>query len=274
MKAERAVFGCFVVSALCSAGLVALYISGGHNQLEGLLLAGALGGLGTGIAVWATRLMDTPEEVEERHPLASDDVDHAPDAPEVTRRTLLVRSLLGAGGFLAGALAIPALSLGPEPGRTLFRTKWMAGARVVDAMGEPVRPTDIPSGGVVTVFPEGHEGSADSQTVIVKVEPADLQLEGERATWAPEGCVGYSKICTHAGCPVGLYRADAHELLCPCHQSAFDVLRGAVPIAGPAARALPQLPLEVDDFGYLVARGDFTEPVGPSFWNVTDEDAG
>jgi ubiquinol-cytochrome c reductase iron-sulfur subunit len=81
--------------------------------------------------------------------------------------------------------------------------------------------------------------------------------------------VGYSKICTHAGCPVGLYRSEAHQLLCPCHQSTFDVLRGAVPVFGPAARPLPQLPMEVDDDGYLVARGDFNEPVGPSFWNVT-----
>jgi ubiquinol-cytochrome c reductase iron-sulfur subunit len=94
-------------------------------------------------------------------------------------------------------------------------------------------------------------------------------LPGERAAWAPEGCVGYSKICTHAGCPVGLYRSEAHQLLCPCHQSTFDVLRGAVPVFGPAARPLPQLPMEVDADGYLVARGDFHEPVGPSFWNVT-----
>ncbi|HYP22826.1 MAG TPA: Rieske (2Fe-2S) protein, partial [Actinomycetota bacterium] len=93
---------------------------------------------------------------------------------------------------------------------------------------------------------------------------------GEGAEWAPEGCVGYSKICTHAGCPVGLYRAQAHELLCPCHQSTFDVLRGAVPTFGPADRPLPQLPRGVDDEGVLIALGDFPEPVGPGFWNLRD----
>jgi ubiquinol-cytochrome c reductase iron-sulfur subunit len=119
------------------------------------------------------------------------------------------------------------------------------------------------------VLPEGEVGHADSQTLIIRVRPEDLQLAADRRDWAPDGVVAYSKICTHAGCPVGLYRAQAHELLCPCHQSTFDVLRGAVPVFGPAARPLPQLPLEVDDEGYLVARGDFPEPVGPSFWNMT-----
>jgi ubiquinol-cytochrome c reductase iron-sulfur subunit len=105
---------------------------------------------------------------------------------------------------------------------------------------------------VTTVFPEGHE-------------------EG-RSDWAPEGCLAYSKICTHAGCPVGLYRAEAGELLCPCHQSTFDVYTGAVPVFGPAARPLPQLPLDVNEEGYLVAQGDFSAPVGPSFWNLESDE--
>ncbi|HVL53730.1 MAG TPA: Rieske (2Fe-2S) protein, partial [Vitreimonas sp.] len=79
--------------------------------------------------------------------------------------------------------------------------------------------------------------------------------------------IAYSKICTHAGCPVGLYRAGQHTLICPCHQSEFDVLAGAVPISGPAARALPQLPIRLEGDTF-VAVGDYTEPVGPSFWNM------
>ena len=79
--------------------------------------------------------------------------------------------------------------------------------------------------------------------------------------------IAYSKICTHVGCPVGLYQADTHELLCPCHQSTFDVLDGARPRFGPATRSLPQLPLAVDGDGFLTAQSDFTEPVGPGFWN-------
>jgi ubiquinol-cytochrome c reductase iron-sulfur subunit len=86
--------------------------------------------------------------------------------------------------------------------------------------------------------------------------------------WVPDGThVAYSKICTHAGCPVGLYRAESQSLICPCHQSQFDVADGGKPFFGPAARPLPQLPLGVDEEGILVAQGDFPEPVGPAFWD-------
>ena len=144
--------------------------------------------------------------------------------------------------------------------------------RLVTTEGDPVRPDDVQAGAVQTVFPEGQVGAADAQTLLLRVDPAALELPEGREEWAPDGIVGYSKICTHAGCPVGLYRAQSHELLCPCHQSTFDVLRGAEPTFGPADRPLPQLPIEVDDEGYLVAGGDFTEPVGPGFWNLDGDD--
>ncbi|MGH2811076.1 MAG: ubiquinol-cytochrome c reductase iron-sulfur subunit, partial [Actinomycetota bacterium] len=85
--------------------------------------------------------------------------------------------------------------------------------------------------------------------------------------WSQDGFVGFSKICTHAGCPVGLYQAESKELFCPCHQSTFAVLEGAKPTEGPATRPLPQLPVGIDGEGFLVAGGDFEEPVGPGFWN-------
>ena len=270
MKSERVVAAGFVVSAIASVALVVWYFAGGGPRGEGVLLGLALGGLALGIIVWAVALMDTPEEVEERAPLTESAGDAIPEEAEpVTRRTLLVRLLGLAATALAGGIAVPALSLGPRPGQSLFHTKWTAGARVVDAGGNGLRIADIGLEEVVTVFPEGHEGSADSQAVVVRVDPERLALPAGRSEWAPEGCVAYSKICTHAGCPVGLYRAESHELLCPCHQSTFDVLTGAVPTFGPAARPLPQLPLNVDDDGYLVADADFHEPVGPSFWNMT-----
>jgi ubiquinol-cytochrome c reductase iron-sulfur subunit len=112
-------------------------------------------------------------------------------------------------------------------------------------------------------------GSGDGQAVLIRVDPALLQLAPDRLEWAPMGYVAYSKICTHAGCPVGLYRAEEHALICPCHQSTFDVLNGGAPTYGPAARALPQLPISLMPDGTFVALGDFPEPVGPSFWNVT-----
>lgn len=273
MTPERTIAVCFALSALASLLLVAVYLLGGQPQAEGVLLGCALGGLGVGLALWANALLHEGEVAEERGELASAPEERAAaeralDEPAVTRRRLLVRLLGGAGAALAAALAVPSLSLGPTPGSSLFRTRWRAGVRVVDQDGRPLRPADLPLESVRTVFPEGAVGSADSQTLLLRVDEALLELPQGRAAFAPQGCVAYSKICTHAGCPVGLYRAEAHELLCPCHQSTFDVLRGGRPLFGPAARPLPQLRLELDDDGYLVAAGDYDEPVGPSFWNL------
>jgi ubiquinol-cytochrome c reductase iron-sulfur subunit len=271
MTAERVATTAFAVSIAASIGLIGVYWAGGDAQAEGVLLGLALGGLGTGVVVWATRLMDAPVEVEAREELASPaEVVHDPGGagPAVSRRSLLLRMLTAAGGTLAAALAIPSLSLGPRPGQSLFRTAWTKGARVVDSEGRPLKPLDLVPDSVTTVYPEGNVGSADAQTLVLKVDQTLLDLPQERVDWAPEGCIAYSKICTHAGCPVGLYRAQAHELLCPCHQSTFDVLRGAQPTFGPADRPLPQLPMGLDDEGYLVALGDYPEPVGPGFWNA------
>ena len=274
MRGARLVVATFVLSTAASLALMVLYFLGGQPQLEGTLLGVALGALGVGVVVWAADLLDEPERVEERPPLATPEEGRA-EATEalgvehVTRRRLLVRLVGGAVGALGAALAIPSLSLGPAPGRDLFRTPWRRGARVVGERGEFLRPQEIGLATVTTVYPEGHVGSADGQALLLRVDEGLLNLPGGRSGWTPEGCLAYSKICTHAGCPVGLYRARAHQLLCPCHQSTFDVLQGAVPVFGPAARPLPQLPLGVDDQGYLVARGDFSAPVGPSFWNIT-----
>jgi ubiquinol-cytochrome c reductase iron-sulfur subunit len=263
----------FVVSMLGSLGLVVYYFIGESAQVEGILLGLALGGMGVGVVGWATRLMDVPTVVEEHESLGSDDsadaqTEDTVGQDAVTRRTMLLRLATGATATLGAALAIPALSLGPRPGQSLEETKWTPGARIVDRFGNPQRPDDIPLDGIKTVFPSGFEGEADSQTVVIKIEPELLDLPEGREEWAPEGCVAFSKICTHAGCPVGLYRAEAKQLLCPCHQSTFDVTTGCSPVFGPAARPLPQLPMEVDEAGYLIALSDFQEPVGPSFWNM------
>ncbi len=130
-----------------------------------------------------------------------------------------------------------------------------------------MRPDTLSVGGTITVFPEGATQAGDSQVVLVRVAAGRNRPRRGRETWAPEGNLAYSKICTHVGCPVGLYQEDTHELVCPCHQSTFDVLDGARPNFGPATRPLPQLPLAVDGEGFLVARRDFTEAVGPGFWN-------
>jgi ubiquinol-cytochrome c reductase iron-sulfur subunit len=269
VKPERVVSISFAVTAVASLALVIIYLVGGSRPWEGILLGLALGGLGVGLVVWATRLLDAPDEVEEREPFESPDAQESLLGGEMTRRKALTRLLIAAGGTLTAALAIPTLSLGPHPGESLFFTRWTGGRRVVNERGEPLRPEDIPLEGVVTVFPEGFVGGAEEQTQLIRVQEDLLDLPEGREDWAPEGCVAYSKICTHAGCPVGLYRAEAHQLLCPCHQSTFNVLAGANPVFGPAARPLPQLPLGIDEGGFLVALDDFSEPVGPSFWNVS-----
>ncbi|HEU4919643.1 MAG TPA: Rieske (2Fe-2S) protein, partial [Candidatus Limnocylindrales bacterium] len=175
---------------------------------------------------------------------------------------------LGTMAALAAALAVPVFSLGPAPGRSLFQTSWRRGAWLAQAGGEPIRADDLPLGGVLTVFPNGDTSDPNSATLVIRVDPAVLRLDPARADWAPDGIVAYSKLCTHAGCPVGLYRSAQHVLICPCHQSEFDVLTGATPVSGPAARPLPQLPIARAGDGTFVALDDFPDPVGPSFWNV------
>jgi len=271
-RRELLVASLFGLTALAGPALLVVYILGGQTQVEGVLLAIALGSLGIGIVIWAQDLMTTPVVIEERHPFGEDRVDLAATLEEeagFTRRRLLVGMLLTALAGLGAALAVPVLSLGPAPGRELYSTPWQRGKRLVDAAGVPIRATDIPLDSLVTVFPEGDPGSADGQTLLISVPPELLRLDPSRADWAPQGFVAYSKICTHAGCPVGLYRAADRKLICPCHQSTFDVLTGATPIYGPAARPLPQLPIRLQADGTFVADGDFPEPVGPSFWNET-----
>lgn len=254
-------------------GLLVLYALGGQVQLEGALLMVLLGGIGLSLMLWGKFLYPPERATEDREVLLGrpedlGGVERALERGErLGRRLFLVRLLYAAAGALGLALVFPVRSLGPGPGRALFRTAWSAGARLVDETGAPVRVDSLRVGGVVTVFPEGHLGSGDSQAVLVRVPEAALRLPPDRAACAPGGNVCYSKLCTHAGCPVGLYVSDTQQLQCPCHQSAFLVTEGARPVFGPAPRPLPQLPLFADEEGFLRARGDFSEPVGPGFWN-------
>lgn len=275
-RAARWAAVCFLVAIVAALSLFAVYVSGGQVQLEGLTLFIAFAAVGVGIAIWVRVIVGPEVVIEDRYPMRSDDADR--DAFEELyaatlgeagvggRRRFLLRLLTAAGASLGLALLIPIRSLGPGPKNDLFRTDWGPGKRVVDADGEPLRAEDISPDQVVTVFPEGATGSADSQAILVGLRSgADTDLRHPTV----EGIVIYSKICTHAGCPVGLYRAAVGELLCPCHQSTFGVYDGAVVLSGPAGRPLPQLPIELDDEGHLVAISDFPNPVGPSFWNMT-----
>ena len=270
---ELVIAGAFGAAAVAGLALLGVYVAGGQTQVEGVLLAICLGGIGFGVILWAQRLLPNDLRIESRHSLAS-----APDPAafdetraaetSITRRTMLVRMLGLALGGLGAALAVPVFSLGPVPGQELFTTPWRRGTRLVDLAGAPIRATDLPLDGVLTAFPEGSVGSATGQTLLIRVAPDLLRLPADRAAGAPDGYVAYSKVCTHAGCAVGLYRTVTHQLICPCHQSTFEVLDGATPSFGPAARPLPQLPIQLQPDGTFVALGDFSGPVGPSFWNI------
>ena len=276
-RISRLMAGLLLMSTAAGVGLLVLYALGGQVQLEGGLLFVALTGIGFALILWGKYLFPPEIVTEPRgdHPSSQEEQREAERAylqgeEQISRRSVLVRLMLGALGALGLAAIFPIRSLGPSPGRALFETAWTRGTRLVDETGQPIRLDDLDVGGVVTVFPEGLADRADSTAILVRVPPEELTLPEGRNQDAPDGNVCYSKLCTHAGCPVGLYLAETHELQCPCHFSAFDVLNGAQPTFGPAARPLPQLPLEVDAEGYLVARGDFTAPVGPGFWNRGD----
>ena len=277
---------CFLGAALAAVLVAIVYWKGGQNQLEGLLLALCFGGIGVGIIIWAKRFMPDEEIIEEREPIASSedqinafrsDFEHGEQS--VTGRRRLVASAAAAFTALGAALLFPVRSLGPRPGKGLKVTAYAraegkkAGVRLVrrganENEPEYLKPEDLAVDGVLTVWPEGHLNEADTPTLVIRTrESQKLKLADDREDWVVDGIIAYSKLCTHVGCPVGLYQAGEGKLLCPCHQSTFNVLEGAKPIFGPAARALPQLPLGVDEEGYLIAKGDFSSPVGPGFWD-------
>ena len=254
--------------------LLLLATLAGLGLLEGVLLGIALGGMGLSLILWGKYLFPHSVVTEERGRHASEvlverETEELILASQrsLSRRTFLMRMLLGAAGAFGVAMLFPVASLGPSPFPELKRTSWSKNARVVDENGVPVRVETLPVDGVVTVFPEGHTDNEDSQAILVRVDPNLLRLPSDHDSWAPQSNVCYSKICTHAGCPVGLYLAEFHELQCPCHQSAFDVLTDGQVMFGPAPRPLPQLQLFVDGAGFLRAAGDFSEPVGPGFWS-------
>jgi ubiquinol-cytochrome c reductase iron-sulfur subunit len=274
-RVERVIALLFAVSGIAGIALLGVYRAGGQTQVEAVLLALSLGGIGSGIIIWSQWLLPGRLHVEERHPVEAvadpaAEQEILEEEASITRRKLLVRALGGALAGLAAALATPVLSLGPAPGRALFETPWRRGLRLVDLSGNAIHASDLPVEGIVTAFPEGYVGSADGQTLLIHVAPGLLRLPADRMAGAPAGFVAYSKLCTHAGCPVGLYRAQEHRLICPCHQSTFDVLDGAQPVFGPAGRPLPQLPIQLQPDGTFIALGDFSAPVGPAFWNITD----
>lgn len=292
--AARQVAAFFLLSVLGSAFAIYAYFAfplteelgtvRNNTLYLGLGITLGLLGIGIGAVHWAKTLMPDNEVSEARHQTRGSEevraraveiIKLADSESGFSRRKLIRRSLYGALALFPLPAIVLFGDLGPNPGDSLRHTMWRKGTRLTtDPTGTPIKAADVTLGSVFHVIPEGlndleHgklEEKAKAAVLLVRLDPADLKEREERKSWSYDGIVAYSKICTHVGCPVALYEQQTHHLLCPCHQSTFDVTEECKVIFGPAARALPQLPITVDAEGYLIAQSDFTEPVGPSFW--------
>ena len=285
--AETVVVLLLFAAALCGAGFVAVYALEDvpdRTQFLGLSLGLCLGLISASLIVAGKRLVPE-EQLEEDYPKPRE---HEAETEEIaqlvhesgdrfTRKRLLVAGAGAAGTALAAALIVPAASLGPVLDvDAFFDTPWRRGRRLVDDAGRPMRAADVERDVFYTAFPEGADREQlGAPLVVVRLQPSALQLPGGRSGWAPGGVLAYSKICTHAGCAVALYRKPTFPalqprpaLVCPCHYSTFDPAAGGAVLFGPAGRPLPQLPLRIDRSGDLRAAGNFSGAVGPSWWGV------
>lgn len=304
-RSELQVVTMFGLSMLFTLLFIVSYFAIGQDATVTLPLSGKVGAshtalgvtlglsilfIGLGAIHWAKTLMSDEEVVEERHPLRSDDetrdsvvktLADAGESTHLTRRPLLKMTMGGALGLFALPLGLQLLgSMGPMPRNDLEVTLWgkkLNGKNrrlMRDPDGTAIRLSDVTLGSVFHVLPEGVNETehplnekAKSSVILVSLDENKIKSQKQR-DWGIGGVVAYSKICTHVGCPVGLYEQQTHHLLCPCHQSTFDMTEDCKVIFGPAKRPLPQLKISVDDEGYLVADGDFADAVGPSFWEL------
>lgn len=272
-----------------------LYANAQHVGL-GLTLGLAILLIGVAAVQWARVIMGDDELVEERHSAASDEPTMAAAAQKwkdgveqsgIKRRSLLGGAMLGAVGIVPVPAVVLLADLGPHPTRatraeTIERTIWDEGIVIVnDTTKLPLRPEDIEIGQLVNAQPENlydlhgkdyHVAKAKASLIVVRMDPASIKIPDSRRDWHVSGILAYSKICTHVGCPIALWERQTHHLLCPCHQSTFDLGDSGVVVFGPAGRSLPQLPIRVNEEGHLVARSDFTVPVGPSYFERDSRD--
>lgn len=278
----------FLVSAAGTVLFIAAYLFVGRqaqlgltqNELLGTGLGVAMGGMCVGLVLLAKSAVATHgEEERESHSSPPSEqrqtvglLSRGIDQLGLRERTFLRRSLIAAVGLLPLPFILGLRDLGPRPRGILRADAWRPELLLIDqTSGQPLHVGDLDIGSITTVMPEGSTDAtrpvaAESAVVVIRLPPGVNRPLPGREDWAADDLVAYSKICTHAGCPVGLYEQQTHNLLCPCHQSTFFVPDGCAVIFGPAARPLPQLPIYVDDRGYLRARASFDQPLGPSYW--------
>ncbi|MBT2540285.1 Rieske (2Fe-2S) protein [Streptomyces sp. ISL-44] len=297
-RSERTVAMLFTLSMLATVAFIASYVIfpvdkivyifpigkvSALNFALGMTLGTALFCIGAGAVHWARTLMSDVEVAAERHEIAAppevkaqvmQDFRDGADESGIARRPLIRNTLLGALAMLPLSAVMIMRDLGPLPEDKLRKTLWAKGKLLINQNTmEPLRPEDVLVGSLTFAMPESLEEEqhdfqvqiAKAALMIVRIQPDDIK-DKQQLEWSHDGIVAYSKICTHVGCPISLYEQQTHHVLCPCHQSTFDLSDGARVIFGPAGHALPQLRIGVNDEGFLEALGDFEEPVGPAFW--------
>ena len=305
-RAERQVVTMFLLSMLLMVLFVVAYVAvdksatvyvpvfgdlGASTLLLGLTLGLGVFLIGAGAIQWAKKLMPDVEVVQERHTMASPpaataeavaNFERGKEESGFAKFTMIRRTLIGALVLFPIPLVVMLRDLwttpagSPSPADLLSETIWRKGTRIViDPTQQPVRPADLPVGGLVSAMPADLEevqelehnlnARGKAAIILVRMEPSEIRSQ-QGDGWDYQGILAYSKICTHMGCPIALYEQRTHHLLCPCHQSTFDLADSGNVVFGPAARNMPQLPITVDEEGFLVAQSDFTQPVGPSFW--------
>ena len=299
-RAELQVASAFGLSALSIIGSIISYIKIPEHNLVSIPVLGTVNAnhvstgtlfglgiflIGAGAIHWAKKLMPDDEIVQERHPLTSEQSERDEVAAIFKRGAaesgigeykIIRRTLLGALSLFPLPLLVFLRDLGPMPGIRLRETIWEEGVHIVtDATYRKIKAADLEIGSLINAVPdnllevEEKDGNLNARgkasIILVRLDPADI-VSQQGAGWDYEGIVAYSKICTHVGCPISLYQQRTHHLLCPCHQSTFDLADSGNVVFGPAARRMPQLPITVDKDGYLVAKSGFQEPIGPSFW--------
>jgi ubiquinol-cytochrome c reductase iron-sulfur subunit len=275
-RAENAVVGLLALASACFIAFVVVIVTDANTQLLGLTLGAGLAAVAAALVLTAKRIVPQRQSIEPRPQLedegARDEVKQRL-APDLSRRKLLAASAAAAGTALTAAVVAPVAALGPAVGDSIVDTPWRRGRRLVDENGKPLTADDVAEGSFVTAFPEGADKrELGSPVVLVKDDPARITA---RRAWAPEGILAYSKICTHAGCAIALYRKPTYEptsaapaLACPCHYSVFATRDGGKVEAGPAGRPLPQLPIEIGPNRELRAAGGFSGPIGPAWWSA------
>jgi ubiquinol-cytochrome c reductase iron-sulfur subunit len=297
-SSERTVALLFTVSMLATIAFIASFVIFpidkivyifpiGHvsalNFALGMTLGIALFAIGAGAVHWARTLMSDEEIAQERHPIEAppevkqkvlEDFKQGAEESQLGRRKLIRNTMFGALALVPLSGIVLLRDLGPLPEDKLRHTLWSKGKLIINQnTNKPLRPEDIPVGSLTFAAPEGlgednadfHEQIAKAALMIVRIAPEDIKDKKER-DWSHQGIVAFSKICTHVGCPISLYEQQTHHVLCPCHQSTFDLSDGGRVIFGPAGHRLPQLRISVNNEGYLEALGDFEAPVGPGFW--------